>query len=88
MSNVGKRPLTHRLAVPPLPGGEGKTHRGARPRARKNAFSLSAGEWGDRKAVGEGSFGQGIGGSAGGYLLPTVRSPLARVNRHAAYSHA
>ena len=44
-----KRPLTHRLAVPPLPGGEGKNHRGARPRARKSTFSLSAGERGDRK---------------------------------------
>jgi hypothetical protein len=51
-----KRPLTHRLAVPPLPRGEGECIF-ARTLARPTMiFALSIGERGDRKAVGEGSF--------------------------------
>jgi len=70
---LGKDPSPTALRSPLSPVERAKNHRGARPRARKNALSLSSGERGDRKAVDEGSFGQGIGGSAGGYLLPRNR---------------
>jgi very-short-patch-repair endonuclease len=46
LSAYGPHTLTHRLAVPPLPAGEGLKF-----------FSLSQRERGDRKAVGEGVCG-------------------------------
>jgi hypothetical protein len=51
-----KRPLTHRLAVPPLPRGEGECIFARTPARPTMIFALSTGERGDRKAVGEGSF--------------------------------
>ena len=56
---VEKGPLTHRLAVPPLPKGEGqKSKSQPSPLGRGieiKIAALSLGEKGDRKAVGEGS---------------------------------
>jgi len=52
-----KGPLTHRLAVPPLPKVEGKESKSLpSPLGRGKGVkitALSAGERGDRKAVGE-----------------------------------
>jgi hypothetical protein len=45
-ASSASRPLTHRLAVPPLPPERDK---------KSKIAALSLGERGDRKAVGEGS---------------------------------